>query len=95
MRFVRRKEMLHMTGLTNTVQYQLEKEGKFPARRNITTGGSKNGGGLCAWLESDLLAWIESRPTVVVGSVQGVAKGSKCGRKRKIMEEMKVTGGEL
>jgi prophage regulatory protein len=46
----------NMTGLRRTVIYELERKGAFPRRRKVTPRASR-------WLEHEVAAWIESRPT--------------------------------
>lgn len=88
MRLIRRKEMLHMTGLTKTGHYHLEKQGSFPARKMLTKK-------LCAWELEAVERWIKDRPTAVMDGTPCITIGGKPGRKHKIKEEINVTGGEL
>lgn len=74
MKLIRRKIMLEKTGLAGSTQWKMEKNGLFPARRQISVG-------LVGWLESEVDQWIKDRLTVIVGSVKAVAPGSKRGRK--------------
>ena len=54
-RFVPPKEMRRMTGLASSTAYELMKRGQFPRNRKITPKK-------VAWLESELVAWMNSRP---------------------------------
>lgn len=54
-RFVREAECKHITGLSRTRRWELEKEGKFPKRISLT--GSRS----IAWRLSDLMNWMEER----------------------------------
>lgn len=51
--FIKRKEMERMVGLSYPTIHKLEKEGKFPNRKQLTEGR-------VAWLYSELLAWATS-----------------------------------
>jgi len=53
-RIVREPETKAVTGLSRTLRWRLEKEGKFPARRRISPR-------LTGWLMSEIQAWLESR----------------------------------
>lgn len=54
MRLIRINEVVDRTGLSRTTIYRLRQEGRFPEAVNLT-------GSLVAWLESDVLAWIQAR----------------------------------
>ena len=54
-RFLRRREVLARTGLSNTTIWRLERDGSFPQRCQISPG-------LVGWRESDVSAWIDERP---------------------------------
>lgn len=58
-RTVREHECRHLTGLCRTARYELEKKGKFPARRNL-------GGRAVGWLHSEIQSWLAARPVVAV-----------------------------
>jgi prophage regulatory protein len=60
-RTVREHECRHLTGLCRTARYELEKKGKFPARRNL-------GGRAVGWLLSEIQLWLAARPIVDAGS---------------------------
>jgi prophage regulatory protein len=51
------REVATMLGLSRVSVWQLRRSGSFPTGRRLTTNR-------LAWLRSDLLAWIESRPAV-------------------------------
>ena len=55
-RFVGDKEITHLTGLSSTTQWRLEKKGLFPKKYNLTPNGSRRGRKL-----SEILAWMDSR----------------------------------
>ena len=59
-RLVRQAEVMRMTGLSRTAIWELERRGEFPRRRRI-------GARTVAWLESELVEWMRSRPAVGVG----------------------------
>jgi prophage regulatory protein len=54
-RFILEPECRHLTGLHPVTRWRLERAGEFPARRKISTYR-------IGWLESELKAWMESRP---------------------------------
>lgn len=53
-RFVRETECKHITGLSRTRRWELEKEGKFPKRIKLSERA-------VAWRLSDLMSWMEER----------------------------------
>lgn len=53
-RFVRLPEAMHLCGLSRSSIYQKMTDGSFPARIRISARS-------VAWLESDLIAWIEAQ----------------------------------
>lgn len=53
-RFLREREVHHLTGLSRTTRWRLENAGKFPRRRQISTNA-------VAWLESEVLEWIKDK----------------------------------
>ena len=71
--------MLEKTGLAGTTQWRMEKQGLFPARRQISAG-------LVGWIETEVERWIVDRATVFVGSAKPVCADSKRGRKPKTQE---------
>lgn len=58
-------EIRRRYGLGRSTVWRLERDGKFPKRRQISPGR-------VAWLESELEIWEKSRP--VVGEPQEVRK---------------------
>jgi prophage regulatory protein len=56
-RMVRSVEASERTGLSRKTIFRLCAAGKFPAPRRLTESA-------LGWLESDLDAWIESRPII-------------------------------
>jgi prophage regulatory protein len=56
MKILRIQEVKNITGLSNATIWRMEKSGTFPQRRQI-------GPHSVGWLSSELLQWIESRPT--------------------------------
>ncbi|UXI02932.1 helix-turn-helix transcriptional regulator [Photobacterium sp. TY1-4] len=53
-RLVREDERRLLTSISRSHCYQLEKQGRFPARIRL---GARS----CAWKLSELLAWIEGK----------------------------------
>lgn len=53
-RLVRERERQHITSISRSTAWKLERAGHFPLRKSI---GSKS----CGWLLSDLLYWINER----------------------------------
>lgn len=53
---IRRPEVLKLTGLSRGSIYRMIKAGDFPAPRQI-------GARAVAWLEPEIVAWVESRPS--------------------------------
>lgn len=56
-RLIRENERRHITSISRTTAYTLEKEERFPARKAL-------GRNSCAWLLSDLLLWVRNPPVV-------------------------------
>lgn len=56
-RLVREDERRKMTGLSRSTVWRLEREGRFPPRK-------QTGKNSCAWLMSDLLLWMNERTIV-------------------------------
>jgi prophage regulatory protein len=50
-------EVARATGLSRTTIWRMERDGKFPARRQVH-------GHRVGWLESEVDAWIQARPLV-------------------------------
>lgn len=59
LRFMRLTEVMQMTGLRKTTIYQLQSDGDFPQRVQITAH-------CVGWIESEVQAWLNQR----VGSRQ-------------------------
>lgn len=55
-RFIREKECQATTGLSRVTRWRLERQGKFPRRRQISANS-------IAWLESEVREWMASRST--------------------------------
>ena len=53
-RFIREPERKHITGLSRTTCWRLEREGLFPKRRQIAPNA-------VAWLESEIQDWLRER----------------------------------
>ena len=51
----REAERKRITTISRSRAWELEQQGKFPARRRL-------GSNSCAWLLSDLLLWIHQQP---------------------------------
>ena len=54
MRFIRLKEVMHVTGLGRSSIYNYMAEGRFP--KTVSLGGRA-----VAWVESEVEQWIEDR----------------------------------
>lgn len=54
-RFIREAECRQLTGLCRTTRYLMEKDGKFPSRRQL-------GGRSVGWLLSEINGWVRSQP---------------------------------
>jgi len=55
MKFLRIRQVMQLTGLSRMTIYRLELAGNFPKRRRLSQNS-------VAWLESDIVAWADSRP---------------------------------
>lgn len=55
-KFIRIRKVTETTGLSKSYIYQLVKKGAFPRSILLITGGTA-----VAWLESEVIAWVESR----------------------------------
>ena len=60
-RFIRRDEVISMTGLSAATIWRHENSGTFPARRQL-------GPNSVAWLESEVLAWMNTRVPVALAA---------------------------
>lgn len=56
-RLIRLPEVRGLTGLCKSDIYRMEAAGDFPSRRRLS-------GRTVAWLLSDVMDWIQNRPTV-------------------------------
>lgn len=56
-KFLRAPAVTVLTGLSRTSLWRYERDGGFPKRRQIGVNS-------VAWLESEVLAWMESRPVI-------------------------------
>ncbi len=68
MRLLRTNELIRRTGLSRSTLWRLERDGKFPKRRQI-------GAGAVGWLEHEIDEWIEKRPVIVGANIN-----QKCSR---------------
>ena len=57
-RFLREPEVQHITGLSRTTRWRLQRDGKFPRRRQISPNG-------VGWLASEIFAWMAERSVPV------------------------------
>ena len=55
-RLIRIREVMNLTSLSKSYIYQLTAQKRFPKRVSLVKGGSS-----VAWLESEVLAWIDER----------------------------------
>jgi predicted DNA-binding transcriptional regulator AlpA len=55
-RYIREDECLHITSLSRTTRWRLERDNKFPRRRILSNNA-------VGWLLSEVLAWRSNRPT--------------------------------
>jgi prophage regulatory protein len=53
-RLIREKQILERTGLSRTQRWRLEREGRFPARVQLSERAF-------GWIESEVEAWIAER----------------------------------
>lgn len=54
---VRPRELRHYAGISQTTAWRLEREGKFPKRRRLSSGA-------VGWLLSEIVEWAQNRETV-------------------------------
>ena len=54
-KFISNPTVKEMTGLSNVTRWRMEKRGEFPRRRQISPNR-------VAYLESEVLEWMDSRP---------------------------------
>ena len=55
-RFLRQKEVTHITGIPRPTLYYMMGLGKFPKNLSLCSGGKS-----VAWLESEVLAFMQAR----------------------------------
>ncbi|MDF1644881.1 MAG: AlpA family transcriptional regulator [Pseudomonadales bacterium] len=55
-RLLRKSSVRELTGISDSHMYQLIAEGKFPAPIKLVKGGRAS-----AWVESEILEWIDQR----------------------------------
>lgn len=60
---IRGREVDQLTGLSKTLRYELEKAGKFPRRRRISSRAS-------GYLQSEIQEWIRTRPVAGESPIQ-------------------------
>ena len=60
-RILLKQERRHLTGVSDVTWWRMEKRNEVPMRRQISPGR-------VGWLESEILAWMESRPVSVNSS---------------------------
>lgn len=60
-KFLSKATVEEMTGLSSVTRWRLEKCGEFPGRRQISPNR-------VAYLESEILEWMESRPVSEIAS---------------------------
>lgn len=54
-RFIFKRERKEMTSVSDTTWWRMEQRGEAPKRRQISPGR-------VAWLQSEIVSWIGSRP---------------------------------
>ncbi|MDG1645671.1 DNA-binding protein [Klebsiella michiganensis] len=59
-RVIREKECRKLTGICRTTRYIMERNGKFPARRQL-------GGRSVGWVLAEVLEWVNNQPKVALG----------------------------
>jgi prophage regulatory protein len=53
-RIIRERECKNRTGLSRATRWRLEREARFPKRRQLSAGA-------VGWLESEISAWVDAR----------------------------------
>ena len=61
-RFLSKQEVLNIAGLSDVTWWRMEKRVEAPKRRQISPGR-------VGWLESEILAWMKSRPVSGISPV--------------------------
>lgn len=54
-RYLRLRDVEHLTGLSKSTVYRLEAAGEFPSRIKLSARAS-------AWKASEVLSWLDKRP---------------------------------
>jgi prophage regulatory protein len=67
-KFLRAAAVTALTGLSRTSLWRSERVGDFHKRRQL-------GANSVAWLESEVLGWMQSRPIVQGGAAPGHGRG--------------------
>jgi len=68
-KFLSKPLVLDMADLSHVTLWRMEKRGEFPKRRQISPGR-------VAWLESEILAWMESRPVSGISPVRSTEEAA-------------------
>ncbi|MBW5820910.1 helix-turn-helix transcriptional regulator [Yersinia enterocolitica] len=56
-RILRKKEVLHLVGISSATLYRLIAKGAFPGSKKLTG----NAGRAVGWLDSDIQSWVITR----------------------------------
>jgi prophage regulatory protein len=56
-KLIREPQVLSLTGLSKTTRWRLERDGKFPKKRQLSAN-------TVAWMFSEIEAWIQTRDIV-------------------------------
>jgi prophage regulatory protein len=78
MRLLRLAQVCEVTGLSRMTIYRLEQRGEFPSRRRISANS-------VAWVDQDVLAWIDARPCV--HSLHASAVRERSGLQRRLSNQ--------
>jgi prophage regulatory protein len=73
MKLLRMRQVMQATGLSRMTIYRLELAGKFPSRRRLAENS-------VAWLESDVVQWIDSRPVARLHGTPCIAVAPRLSR---------------
>lgn len=60
-RVIREGECRQLTGVCRTTRYMMEREGRFPARRQL-------GGRSIGWVLSEVVEWLNQQPKATLGT---------------------------
>ena len=66
-RFLSKATVDEMTGLSNVTRWRMEKRGEFPQRRQISPNR-------VAYLESEIVNWMDTRPVSDIETPNGEAQ---------------------